>query len=123
MYDDLERIARVASTVKQSGKQGANYSGTAQAASRIAAGTGLATGIMSTSPTVLGLTAGSIIMNNAGSKLMSNPQFVKWLARSANIPAGNSSAAIGSLVGVANNSSADDAALIQQLAEELESKK
>lgn len=123
MYDDLERIARVASTVKQSGKQGANYSGTAQAASRIAAGTGLATGIMSTSPTVLGLTAGSIIMNNAGSRLMSNPQFVKWLARSANIPAGNSSAAIGSLVGVANNSSADDAALIQQFAEELESKK
>jgi len=120
--DDLAKIARVASTVKQSSKQGANYSGTAQAASRIAAGTGLATGIMSASPTILGLTAGSIAMNTAGARLMSNPNFVKWLAQSANIPSNNAAAAIGALSGVANKSSADDAAIIQQLAEELEEK-
>jgi hypothetical protein len=119
--DDLAKIARVASTVKQSSRQGANYSGTAQAASRIAAGTGLATGVISASPTILGLTAGSIAMNTAGARLMSNPNFVKWLAQSAKIPAKNSAAAIGALSGVANQSSADDAAIIQQLVEELES--
>lgn len=119
--EDLAKIARVASTVKQSSKQGANYSGTAQAASRIAAGTGLATGVLSASPTILGLTAGSIAMNTAGARLMSNQNFVKWLAQSAKIPAKNSAAAIGALSGVANQSSADDAAIIQQLAEELES--
>lgn len=122
-YDDLSRIARVASTVKQSSKQGANYSGTTQAASRIAAGTGLATGIMNASPTILAATAGSIAMNKFGSSLMANPEFVKWLAKSATIPSQNAAAAIGALAGVANKSSADDAALIQQLAEELESEK
>lgn len=120
--DDLAKIARVASTVKQASRQGANYSGTAQAASRIAAGTGLATGVLSASPTILGLTAGSIAMNTAGARLMSNPNFVKWLAQSAKIPAKNSAAAIGALSGVANQSSADDAAIIQQLVEEIESK-
>jgi hypothetical protein len=120
--DDLAKIARVASAVKQSSRQGANYSGTAQAASRIAAGTGLATGVISASPTILGLTAGSIAMNTAGARLMSNPNFVKWLAQSAKIPAKNSAAAIGALSGVANQSSADDAAIIQQLVEELEDK-
>lgn len=121
--DDLAKIARVASTVKQSGRQAANYSGTAQAASRIAAGTGLATGLLSSSPTILGLTAGSVAMNNAGARLMTNPSFVKWLAQSAKIPASRSSSAIGALSGVANQSSADDAAIIQQLAEELEQEK
>jgi hypothetical protein len=119
--DDLAKIARVASTVKQAARQGSNYSGTAQAASRIAAGTGLATGVLSASPTILGLTAGSIAMNTAGARLMANPGFVKWLAQSAKIPAKNSAAAIGALSGVANQSSADDAAIIQQLVEELES--
>lgn len=122
-HDDLAKIARIASTVKTAGKQGANYSGTAQAASRIAAGTGLATGVMSASPTLLSLTAGSIAMNNAGARLMTNPNFVKWLAQTARVPAKNSSAAIGALVGVANQSSSDDAAIIQQLVEELESQK
>jgi len=71
----------------------------------------------------LSVVASSIAMNNAGARLMTNPTFVKWLAKSSKIPASNASAAIGSLVNVANQSSADDAAIIQQLAEELESKK
>lgn len=123
MANDLDKIARVASRVKSASKQGANYSGTAQAASRIAAGTGLATGILSTSPTVLGLTVGSIAMNSAGARLMTNPKFVKWLATSAAVPAKNASSSIAALLSVANNSSADDAAAIEQLARELESKK
>lgn len=121
--DDLAKIARVASTIKYAGKQGANYSGTVQAGARVAAGTGLATGILSSSPTILGLTVGSIAMNSAGARLMANPSFVKWLAQSAKIPASRSSSAVGALSGVANQSSADDAAIIQQLAEELERKK
>lgn len=122
-YDDLSKIARVASTVKYAGKQGANYSGTVQAGSRIAAGAGLAGGVATLDPVVLSVVGSSIAMNNAGARLMTNPKFVKWLAQSSRIPASNSAAAIGSLVNVANQSSADDAAIIQQLAEELESKK
>ncbi len=122
-YDDLSKLARVASTVKYAGKQGANYSGTVQAGSRIAAGAGLAGGVATVDPVVLSVVASSIAMNNFGARLMTNPTFVKWLAKSSKIPASNASAAIGSLVNVANQSSADDAAIIQQLAEELESKK
>lgn len=118
--EDLAKIARAASVIKNAKQQSRNASGTAQALAKTAAGTGLATGAILASPTILGLTAGSIAMNNAGARLMSNPAFVKWLAQSAKIPASRSSAAIGGLVGVANQSSADDAALIQSLAEELE---
>jgi hypothetical protein len=52
-YDDLSKLARVASTVKYAGKQGANYSGTVQAGSRIAAGAGLAGGVATVDPVVL----------------------------------------------------------------------
>lgn len=118
--DDLAKIARAASVVKDAGKVSRNASGTAQAASKLAAGTGLATGILTTNPTLLAATAGSVAMNNAGARLMSNPAFVKWLAQSAKIPTSRSASAIGQLVGAANQSSADDAAIIQSLAEELE---
>src|SRR5690606_15554527 len=118
--DDLAKIARAASVVKESAKRSANASGTAQAASRIAAGTGLATGVVTSNPAILAATASSIAMNNAGARLMTNPQFVKWLSQSAKIPASRSSAAIAQLVSVANQSSAEDAAIIQQLTEELE---
>ena len=120
--EDLAKIARAASAIKEAGKISRNASGTAQAASKIAAGTGLATGLVTTNPTLLAATAASIAMNNAGARLMSNPAFVRWLAQSAKIPSSRSASAIGQLVGVANQSSADDAAIIQSLAEELENK-
>jgi len=120
--DDLAKIARAASVIKDAGKVSRNASGTAQAASKLAAGTGLATGIVTANPTLLAATAASVAMNNAGARLMSNPAFVKWLAQSAKIPSSRSASAIGQLVGVANQSSADDAAIIQSLAEELEKK-
>lgn len=119
---DLAKIARAASVIKDASKANRNASGTAQAASRIAAGTGLATGLVTSNPTILAATAASLAMNNAGARLMANPNFVKWLAQTSRIPSSRSSAAIAQLVGVANQSSADDAAAIQSLAEELEKK-
>ena len=92
-------------------------------ASRIAAGARFGGGVATLDPVVLSVVGSSIAMNNAGARLMTNPRFVKWLAQSSRIPAENAAAAIGSLVSAANQSSADDAAIIQQLAEELESKK
>ena len=118
--DDLAKIARAASVVKEASKKSANASGTAQALSRGAVGLGAATGTLSFSPTILGLTAGSVAMNNSGARLMSNPAFVKWLAQSGKIPTSRASSAIASLAGVANQSSLDDAAAIQQLVEEIE---
>lgn len=119
--EDLNRIARAASTIKESAKAAANASGTAQAGSRIAAGTGLASGVALADPTILTMTGASIAMNNMGARLMSNPKFVSWLAKSSKIPASKSSPAIAQLSAVANQSGADDAAVIQQLVEELES--
>jgi len=118
--DDLAKIARAASVVKDASKISRNASGTAQANSKIAALAGVATSVVTANPTILAATAGSLAMNNSGARLMSNPAFVKWLAQSAKIPSSRSASAIGQLVGVANQSSADDAAIIQSLAEELE---
>lgn len=118
--DDLNRIARAASVVKEASRPAANASGTAQAASRIAAGTGFATGTITGSPTLLAATMGSIAMNNAGARLMTNERFVRWLARNAEISPDKASSAIAQLVNIAEQSSLDDAAIIQQLTEELE---
>lgn len=119
--NDLNKIARAASAVKEASRPAANASGTAQAASRLAAGTGVASGIALADPTILALTGSSIAMNRAGSSLMANPNFVNWLAKSSAIPSSRSSAAIAQLAGIANQSSLDDAVEIQSLAEELES--
>lgn len=119
--EDLNKIARAASTIKESAKTASNDSGTAQQLARYAAGTGIISGAVTQDPRILALTASAMAANNGIARLMTSPKFVSWLAKSQAIPASRSSAAIGSLAGLADQASADEAASIQQLVEELES--
>jgi hypothetical protein len=115
----LNKIARAASVVKESRAPAANASGSAQAASRYAAGSSLVGSAVTANPTPIMIAAGSVAFNNAGARLMSNPKFVSWLAGNASRPLSSSS--IGQLVGLAKESSAQDSADIYELAKELES--
>jgi len=118
--DNLNKIARAASVVKEAGLPSANASGSAQAASRYAAGSAAVGSAVTMNPTPILIAAGSVAMNNAGARLMTNPRFVALLANQGNKPL--SKAFIGSLAGLAKESSAQEAADIYELTKEFESK-
>lgn len=117
---DLNKIARAASVVKEASKPAANASGTAQAAGKIAGASSLATSIATGNPTIFVAALTAMALNNAGARLMTNKNFVKWLAQTSKIPLNKAAPAIGALAGVAKQSTADDAAAIHSFAEEME---
>lgn len=119
--NDLNKIARAASVVKESRAPAANASGSAQAASRYAAGTGLVSSLVTGSPTPILIASTGVAFNNAGARLMSNPKFVAMLAARANKPV--TKEFLRGLVGLANESSAQDAADIYEFTKELEEDK
>lgn len=118
--DNLNKIARAASVVKEAGLPSANASGSAQAASRYAAGSAAVGSAVTMNPTPILIAAGSVAMNNAGARLMTNPRFVALLANQGNRPL--SKAFIGSLAGLAKESTAQEAADIYELTKEFEAK-
>ena len=116
--NDLNKIARAASVVKESRTAAANASGSAQAASRYTAGSLAVGAAVTMNPTPLMIAAGGYAFNNAGARLMTNPKFVAMLAERGGKPV--TKGFITSLVGLAKESSAQDAADIYEFAKELE---
>jgi hypothetical protein len=116
---DLNAIARAAGAYKQASAQGANYSGTAQAGARLGAATGLATSIFTGQPLVAAGVLGSIATNNVASRLMTNPKFVAILAKGINSNLSPNSIA-AQLSVLAKNSTAEDAAIIYNYLQDLE---
>ena len=117
--NDLNAIARAAGAYKQAAAQGANYSGTAQAGARLGAASGLATSIFTGQPLVAAAVLGSIGSNYAASSLMTNPRFVSIIANG--IKTGVSPDSIAAqLSTLAKNSTAEDAAIIYNYLQDLE---
>lgn len=117
---DLNSIARAAGVYKQASAQGANSSGTTQAGARIGAGTALATSIATLNP-IPALSALSAIGLNYGASryLMTNPRFVAILAKGINSNLSPNSIA-AQLSALAKNSTAEDAAIIYNYLQDLE---
>ena len=116
--NDLNKIARAASVVKESRTAAANASGSAQAASRYAAGTAAVGSLVTGNATPILIAASGVAFNRAGARLMTNPKFVAMLAERGGKPV--TKGFITSLVGLANESSAQEAADIYEFAKELE---
>lgn len=117
--NDLNAIARAAGAYKQAAAQGANYSGTAQAGARIGAASGIATAVFTGQPLVAAAVLGSIGSNYAASSLMTNPRFVSVIANG--IRKGVSPDSIAAqLSALAKNSTAEDAAIIYNYLQDLE---
>jgi len=104
---DLDKIAKVAERIKEGGQAIANPSGTARQGAQFAYWGGLGGALMTGQVgAALGLGLGGI-GSNIGARLMTNPRFVRWLAKTTDLPVGALPAQINVLkrVGVANDDS------------------
>lgn len=105
---NMDRIARVASNIKDGAKVFANPSGTANRAAAMTYGAALV-GSMFTGGTG-GLVA-SGIGANALARMMTSPRAVKWLARTTNLPIGSIPGALNAMR--AEGDREDDEVLIE----------
>lgn len=116
--ESMDKIARVASNIKDGSKVYANPSGTANRAAAISYFTSLpaagAVGAMGAGPMPLVGLVLSGLAANGGARLMTNPKFVRWLANSTSAPRG---AAMASLQVMAQ-SDPDVADLYRSLSEQ-----
>ena len=113
---NLDRIASAADRFKEAAKEGANPSGTAQAAANITLAGALAGSAFSGSPLAFATIIGAIGTNSAAARLMSSPTFVKWVAQGTSSNA-QPAAIIASLNKVAEQTGEDEA--IQELIEDI----
>lgn len=113
LRDDLEKIAKVAANLREGSKVFSNPSGTQQALSSQAMSGGAFVALLTGHPSVAAAIGGAALTANAASRLMTNPNFVKWLAKSTQSPVG----AITSLQGVAQGMSGEDRAAVNEFME------
>lgn len=118
LRDDLDKIAKTASRVKDASRELAGQSGTAQLATSIGTG-GVATGaLLSGNLKVAGSVLALVAANNGAARLMSSPKFVKWLSQSTNINESQLPAQIAKLPALINKSNPEDAKAISQFIED-----
>lgn len=114
---DLDKIAQVAGNIREGSKVFANPSGTQQAiSSQVAGGGALVALITGNAPVAAGI-AGAATIANATSRLMTNPAFVKWLARNTDAPTSIIPAELNTLAGMAQKMSAEDRQAVTQFIE------
>lgn len=85
---DLDAVAKAAELIDKGSKVFANPSGTAQALTASHAGIGLAAAIGTGNAPVAAGIIGGLFAANGSARLMTNPDFVRWLAKSTTMPAG-----------------------------------
>lgn len=83
---DIEKIAKVASNIKQGSKVFANPSGTAPAENLLKTYGTIGVSLLSRDPLTMAATGTALATNNALARGMTNPKFVSWLAQNSNKP-------------------------------------
>lgn len=106
--DDVDAISRTAGSFRQAGRAGANPSGTAQAATNTAALVALASAVGSGHY----MTAGGIVGGGAAANVLArsitNPAFVRFLAKNSELPRSQWIPALVSLESAADRKGDDD---------------
>lgn len=100
--EDLDSVSRVAGNYRGAARVGANPSGSASGLAHQAALFGLVSSALSQNWGAAAAIAGSAASTNALARAMTSPVFVKWLAKSSNIPRSQWAGAISSLAQQAN---------------------
>lgn len=113
---DMDQIARVADNIKAGSQVFANPSGSTNRAAAYTYGAALVASLMDVTGTTTAQLLGAGLAANGGSRLLTNPRFVKWLARATTAPVGSVAGSLGSLRNIASNSG--DAEL-QEIADQL----
>lgn len=115
---NLNQIAKVTSNIREGSKYLANPSGTGSAAAHISAGIAALQALGTGNVPQLAAIGAGVGGANIGARLMTNPDFVKWLARNTTAPVGVLPAQIGYLSQIGQKNNDQDlinaAQLIQQ---------
>ncbi|MBB3802060.1 hypothetical protein FHR47_002308 [Xanthomonas arboricola] len=113
---DIDKIARVAERIKEGGAALSNPSGTARQGAAITYWGSLAGAIMTGNAAGATGIAGAGISANLLARLMTNPTWVKWLAKSTDLPVGALPAQVNVLKRIAaENDEPDIAAAADEL--------
>lgn len=104
LRSDLDTVARVAANLREGSRVFSNLSGTQPALSAQAAGGGAMIALATGHPAVAAAIGATAVSANAMARLMANPKFVHWLAKSTDNPSG----AILGLQGIAQSMSGED---------------
>lgn len=107
--EDVDAISRTAGAFRQAGRNGANPSGTAQAATNTAALVGLASAVGTGNYGTAGAIAGGGAVANLAARAMTIPSFVKFLARNTNLPRSQIVPALATLENAADRKGDEDA--------------
>lgn len=115
----MDQVARVAQNIREGSKVLANPSGTANRAAALTYGASLVASLFGGSPLAAGgLVAGGLGANVAA-RMLTNPNVVKWLARSTAMPVGSAAAEIQALRGIGEKEDDQEAIdIADQLAEQ-----
>ncbi len=107
---NMDKVARVADRIKAGSEVFKNPSGTANRGAALAYGASIATAIMSGSPGVVGGLLATGAGSNLVARLMTNPHWVRWLAKSTELPVGVLPAQINVLKRIATENDEPDIA-------------
>jgi hypothetical protein len=102
MRKDLDAIATVAANIRDGSKVFANPSGTQQAVSSQIAGGGALVALFTGHPSVAAAIGGTALGANVTARLMTNKDFVKWLAKTTDAPVGAVSASLNTLTQISS---------------------
>lgn len=121
---DMDRIARVASNLRDGSAIYANGPGTARALAQLGGWSASAATAASTLYTgnvgLLGVVLGSIAGFNGAARLMTSPTFVRWLAKSTSVPKGAIPAQLAELRQIGEKEGDDD---MVQFADQLDAQR
>jgi len=115
---DLDSVAKVAEMVREQGKVLANPPGTAGAAANIATAGGAFVAAMTGNPGTATAIVGAMAGANVTARTMTNPRFVRWLARTTRMPQAALPSALSALNQIAKSDpgiAADLEAFMQEL--------
>ena len=107
LRQNLTKIAEASNMIKEGSKVFANPSGTQQAISNQATIGGAGLALLTGHPLAAGAVGAAVGSANVTAKLMTNPKFVSWLAKSTNISPAMIPSALNSLAQSAKNEPQD----------------
>lgn len=115
---DMDQLARFAANLREGSQVFRNPSGTAQATAQVSAATAFVGSLVLGRLDAAATVAGGVVGANLSARLMTNPNFVKWLAQSTRVPAGGYASMVNRLAQDARKSGDLDlaraAALLEQ---------
>ena len=106
--NDMDQIARAASNIRDGSTVFRNPSGTGGAAAQATAAATMATSILSGHPGTAAAVAGGVGAANLSARLMTNPSFVRWLARQTTVPMHGFPSQVAILANMADRNGDDD---------------